>query len=215
MAAKREGAATHILGVTGPIGCGKSTVGDLLLDLGARECIDADDVVHILMMPGTSTTKRIESEFGSELLAPDGSMDRGKLGSLVFADPGALHRLEAIVHPAVREAIRDRLQELQDQTGVVIVDAVKLLQSDLLELCDAVWVVRCAPREQRRRLTETRGLTPEETTGRLAAQPSFEHAAVTSVVDNSGTLASLRAAVTAAWKAQTMAWGLPMEDRVT
>jgi dephospho-CoA kinase len=191
--------APRILGLTGPIGCGKTTVGDVLLDLGARERIDADHVVHALMAPGTATTRQIRDAFGDGVIAVDGSVDRRRLAAIVFRDAERLRALEAITHPAVRESIRTRLDQLCGQNGVVVVDAVRLLQSDLLPLVEEVWVVRCAPDAQLERLTTLRGMAPDDARARNEAQPCFDHPRVARVIDNSGSLADLRREVAAAW----------------
>jgi len=205
MAARRQTDSPFLLGLTGPIACGKTTVGDILLELGALERIDADRVVHTLMEPGTPTTGAIRGEFGDEILRPDGSVDRGRLGRLVFADAEALRRLEGIVHPAVRHSIRERLPQFEGRPGVLVVDAVKLLQSELLELCDGVWVVQCSAAAQLRRLTEIRHMTAEEAQGRLAAQPSFSSPRVTAVIENSGSMDELRQRVEEEWSALSLA----------
>jgi len=199
MAEERSTATPRVLGLTGPIACGKSTVGDILLELGARNRIDADDVVHELMSPGTGVTARVCETFGTEVCGPDGAINRRRLGELVFADPVSLRRLEEIVHPEVRSIVRRRLDDLAGSPGVVIVDAVKLLQSDLVELCDAVWVVRCAPEVELERLLRDRGMTPEEARSRLAAQPIFEHPRVTTFIDNFKSRDALRDQVERAW----------------
>jgi dephospho-CoA kinase len=198
MAARSGRATARVLGLTGPIGCGKTTVGDILLELGARERIDADEVVHELQRPGTDVTAAVAGSFGQDVLHSDGSIDRASLGAIVFADHDALARLEAIIHPAVREAIRQRIEATKG--GVIVVDAVKLLQSDLLPLVEEVWVVGCDPRVERSRLTEIRGMSPEQVEARLRAQPSFEHPRVARVIQNSGSLEGLRRQVEAAWR---------------
>lgn len=195
-----QGAAPRILGLTGPIGCGKTTVGDLLCELGALERIDADRVVHELMQAGTVTSREIAEVFGAEVLNADGSVNRPALAAIVFADPEARTRLEGIVHPAVRRAIRRRIEELSGRDGIVVVDAVRLLQSDLLPLCDWIWVVRCPEKEQRRRLRENRGMDEDSISGRLLAQPSFDHAGVTTVIENSGSQEDLQRQVAALWQ---------------
>jgi dephospho-CoA kinase len=198
-----QGGSRRILGLTGPIGCGKTTVGDILLELGALERIDADRVVHSLMSAGTTTTAQVRETFGNHVLAADGSVDRAALASIVFGDSDKLRRLEDIVHPAVRGAIRQRLIELGPKEGVVIVDAVRLLQSTLLDNVGDVWVVRCSPVEQRRRLLEIRNMMPSDVEGRLGAQPDFRHPRVTRVIENSGSLEDLRRAVEDAWRSLT------------
>jgi dephospho-CoA kinase len=188
-----------ILGLTGPIGCGKTTVGDILLELGALERIDADRVVHQLMGPGTPLSTEIARTFGADVVRPDGSVDRTALGQLVFRDRTKLRQLESLTHPMVRRVIRQRVEAYAGQTGVVVVDAVKLLQSDLLPLMDTVWVVQCGQETQMQRLTERRKMSAEDATARLRAQPSFEHEAVSQVIQNNGSLMRLRENVSEAW----------------
>jgi dephospho-CoA kinase len=191
----------HVLGLTGPIGCGKTTVGDILLELGARERIDADRVVHALMELGQPLSGRIGEEFGPETIRPDGGVNRAALGRIVFQDPDKLRLLESLTHPAVREEIRSRLESLKGTSGVVVLDAVKLLQSPLLPLTDEVWVVTCDPEIERARLTGLRGMTDEDAESRMRAQPSFEHPRVTRFVKNNGSLMELRQTVERAWSA--------------
>lgn len=198
MAAADSKPAPRILGLTGPIGCGKTTVGNLLLELGAVERIDADQVVHELMTEGSPTTAAIAATFGEDVLGTDGRVDRARLGRVVFRDPDALRRLEAITHPAVRTSIRERLAAHGDD-GVVVIDAVKLLQSELLPLVEAVWVVSCSPQAQLRRLTEARGMSEEEARARIAAMPSFASDRVTELIENSGSIEQLRHRVGVAW----------------
>ncbi len=198
---------TRILGLTGAIGCGKSTVGDLLLEVGARDHIDADQVAHALMSPGTQVTQHIAETFGPDVMAADGSVNRAALGHIVFNDAERLRLLEAITHPAIRRAIRERLETPSDDGGVVVLDAVKLLQSELLPLADAVWVVRCDPEVQMSRLSAMRGMTDGEIRARLEAQPSFNDERVTAVIENSGSHEDLRREVLRAWHSLLAEWG--------
>lgn len=199
MAARHSQAVPRILGLTGPIACGKTTVGTMLLGMGALARIDADDLVHDLMEPGTETTHRIEQTFGPEVIAPNGAVDRRALGGRVFADADALDRLEEIVHPAVRPAIRTQLKSFNGLDGIVVLDAVKLLQSNLADLCSAIWVVQCTRDEELRRLTEDRAMSSEDAENRLAAQPSFDDPRVTAVIDNFGTREQTLALVRRLW----------------
>lgn len=141
----------------------------------------------------------VHATFGEDFIAPDGSVDRARLGTVVFANEAKLRALEAIVHPLVRREIRRRVEELRAREGVIVIDAVRLLQSDLLPLTHAVWVVTCKRAVELERLTGRRGMTPEEAERRLAAQPPFEGPRVTRVIENSGSLHELRDAVEAAW----------------
>lgn len=192
--------APSILGLTGPIGCGKTTVGDILLGLGALERIDADRVVHTLMSPGTETTEAIRQVFGGDIVDAAGGIDRHRLGTIVFSDGAALSRLEEIVHPAVRRTIRQRIEALRGRDGVVVIDAVKLMQSDLLPLVHAVWVVTCDEDVELHRLIEKRGMEREDACARLAARPSFDDPRVTRVITNSGSLEDLQRQVETAWR---------------
>lgn len=206
MAAERSQARPHILGLTGGIACGKSTVAEMLLEMGALRHIDADQVVHRLMAPGSPTSAEVAQTFGAGMLSADGSVDRAKLGALVFAEPESLVKLESLTHPAVREEISGEVESLRGSKGFVVLDAVKLLQSELLPLCDAVWVVRCDPDVQLNRLVADREKAEEEALDRIGAQPSFEHAAVTAVIDNSGSREALSRQVQTLLPSQLKAW---------
>lgn len=197
----------RVLGLTGGIATGKSTVGDILLRLGAVERIDADHVVHELLAHDARVQGRIRERFGESVFA-EGDVDRAKLGAAVFGDADALRDLEAILHPAVGKAARDRLAALSGTHGVVIYDAVKLLQSELLPRCNAVWVVTCEPNVQRLRLQHDRGMTPETVENRLAAQPQFHHDRVTAKIDNSGTREDLERQVTDHWHELLSTWSV-------
>ncbi len=191
----------YILGLTGNIASGKTTVGLMLLELGAFSYEDADQVVHELYLPGRPLVARLAEAFGPSVVGPDGGVDRQRLGQLVFGDPAALRRLEAIVHPAVQEALVARLRRIPPE-GVGVLDAVKLVESGYAPLCHAVWVVTCPEEIQFRRLVEQRGLSPEEARARLAAQPPLapKLAAASEVIPNDGSLDRLREQVTAAWQ---------------
>jgi dephospho-CoA kinase len=207
VAAEHPETTPRILGLTGPIACGKSTIGTILLELGALDRIDADEVVHELMAAGTETTRQVEREFGAEVIAPTGAVDRAALGARVFADQEALRRLEQIVHPAVRLAIRRKISGFAGQTGVVVLDAVKLLQSDLANLCSTIWVVNCTPGEELRRLREDRGMSMQAATDRIAAQPDFDDSRVSHAIDNSGRLEQTKAEVRRLWNEFTVGAG--------
>jgi dephospho-CoA kinase len=198
----------YLIGLTGNIGCGKSTVGRLLAGHGAQIC-DADQVTRLVMRPGEEAYSAIVDAFGDTILqAPAGPIDRPALGRIVFADPAALRRLEAIVHPATRRAIEQWLAEQADAARtagtrrVAVVDAIKLIESGYTPLCDAVWVVTCDEREQLRRLVEERGMSEADARARIAAQPpqSAKVAVADVVIDNSGTLAATEEQVARAYE---------------
>jgi dephospho-CoA kinase len=190
-----------IIGITGNIACGKSTVDAMLLALGATTVIDADRIVHDLLREDEGVRAALLKAFGPEVFAADGLVDRAKLGSIVFADPEALRRLEGIIHPAVRQAVRRRLAALPED-AVAVVDAVKLLEGDLGALADQVWWITARPDQQLERLMVGRGLSREAALARLRAQPNLEQFRdrVHVVIDNSGDLAHTRMQVESALK---------------
>jgi dephospho-CoA kinase len=191
----------YYLGLTGNIACGKSTVGQMLQVLGVYRYIDADAVVHELYLPGQPLVAQLAQEFGSGILDANGGVDRKTLGALVFDDPGKLRRLETLVHPAVQEAVISQIREIpNDQVGVL--DAIKLIESGYAPFCHGIWIVRCSPETQLRRLIEQRGMSEGEARVRLAAQPPIEPkvAMATEIIDNDGTLDDLQRQVTAAWE---------------
>lgn len=188
-----------LIGLTGNIGTGKSTVAGMLSELGAT-VIDADVVAHRVMRAGTAVHAQIVETFGPDILAPDGEIDRKALGSIVFSDPEALARLEDIVHPATLEAIDRRVASAP--SDVVVVEAIKLIEAGIAETCDSVWVTVCRPEQQIRRIMDARGLSRAEAEQRVRAQPpqqeKIAHADV--VIDNAGALARTRAQVEEAWR---------------
>ena len=191
----------YFLGLTGNIASGKSTVGQMLVALGVYRYIDADAVVHDLYLPGQPLVARLTQEFGVEIQDVDGGIDRKALGALVFNDPEKLRRLEALVHPAVQEAVIGQIREIPDDK-VGVLDAIKLIESGYAPFCHGIWIVRCAPEIQLRRLIEQRGMSEDEARSRLAAQPPLEPklAMATEVIDNNGTIEDLQRQVTAAWE---------------
>jgi len=190
-----------VIGVTGNIACGKSTVDALLLDMGATAVFDADRTVHDLLHGDPAVRAAVVRAFGEAVLAADGSIDRRRLGTMVFADQAALRRLEAILHPAVRLRIREELAALP-RDAIAVVDAVKLLEGELGTLATSVWWVTARPDQQIDRLVRGRGLSEREAEARLAAQPKLSdwRDRVNVVIDNSGSLEHTRYQVGSAWK---------------
>lgn len=196
----------YLIGLTGGIACGKSTVLNLLAELGAHT-IDADRVTHEVQAPGTLVYEQIVAAFPEAVPAPGAPLDRRRLGAIVFADPQRLRQLEQIVHPAVRVAIRDFIMTVGQAAGpaerpVVVIDAIKLIESGWVAVCDAVWVVTAPEEQQLQRLMTTRDMSEAEARQRIAAQLPQEarlaHATV--VINNSGSLDATRAQVEAAWR---------------
>ncbi|OYT69270.1 MAG: dephospho-CoA kinase [Chloracidobacterium sp. CP2_5A] len=164
------------VGLTGGIAVGKSFVSSVLAELGCH-VFDADHIARAVVQPGAPALEEIVAAFGTGVLAPDGALDRAKLGRLVFADAEARARLNAIVHPRVH-AEQDRLLrevEARDPQGIAVVDAALLIESGGYRRFDAVIVVWCQPEIQLARLMARNGLTREEAERRIAAQmPSDE-----------------------------------------
>ncbi|MGE5333276.1 MAG: dephospho-CoA kinase [Nitrososphaerota archaeon] len=190
----------YYLGLTGNIASGKSTVGKMLLALGVYRYIDADAVVHDLYLPGQPLVAQLVQMFGEGILDAQGGVDRKALGALVFNDIEKLRQLEAIVHPAVQEALLEQIRAIPEGK-VGVLDAIKLIESGYAPLCHGIWVVRCAPEVQLRRLMEQREMSEDEARARLAAQPPLEPklAMATEIIDNDGTIEDLQRQVTAAW----------------
>ena len=188
------------LGLTGNIATGKTTVARMLHALGAQH-IDADRVAHTVMAPGGPAYAAVVADFGEEILAEDGAIDRRALGAIVFNDAEALVRLEADVHPPTIAEVNRRIAE--SDAPVVVVEAIKLLESGMAEQYDAVWVTTCPRQEQIRRLIEDRGMPRSEAERRVDAQPppAEKLAQADVVIDTGGTLAETRAQVRAAWDA--------------
>jgi dephospho-CoA kinase len=187
------------LGLTGNIAVGKSTVLAMLADLGAAT-IDADAVYHELIVPDAPLWRALVDRFGWAIIAPDNTIDRRALGALVFADPTALAALDRLTHPAVIDEIERRLPTIA--ADVVVIDAVKLVESGLHERCHAWWLVVCDVEQQIRRLMARNGLDRAEAERRIAAQPPLldKPALADRVIDNSGSLAETRSQVERGWR---------------
>ena len=157
------------IGLTGPIGCGKSTVAGWLAGRGAIT-IDADVVARAVVEPGEPALERVLERFGDGVRAPGGRLDRAALGRIVFADAAALGDLEAIVHPAVRPRILAAVADAEAAGArAVVIEAIRLVEGGLASLCDEVWLVECASAVQRERLLG-RGMGRDDAERRMAAQ---------------------------------------------
>jgi dephospho-CoA kinase len=194
----------YILGLTGNIASGKSTVGLMLLEMGADLYIDADHVVHELYLPGQPLVAELAGVFGPTIVDQAGGIDRKILGQIVFGNPAQLRRLEQIVHPAVQTALMSSLRQLgaMGPDAVGILDAVKLVESGYGQLLHSYWLVTCSPAVQIERLVTVRGMTRSEAELRLGSQPDLEskRAQAAAVIDNDGNLEQLHEQVSAAWK---------------
>ncbi|MBQ0987078.1 dephospho-CoA kinase [Streptomyces sp. F63] len=188
------------VGLTGGIGAGKSEVSRLLASYGAV-VVDADKIAREVVEPGTPGLAAVVAEFGPEILTEDGGLDRPGLGRIVFADPGRLKALNAIVHPLVGA----RSAELESSAGedaVVVHDVPLLTENGLAPLYDLVVVVDAAPETQLDRLVRRRGMPEEEARSRMAAQATREQrrAVADLVIDNDGPIDALEPQVRTVWQ---------------
>lgn len=224
-------AAAIRIGLTGNIATGKTTVGRMLEALGA-ELIDADQVSHAVMAPGGPAYGPVVAAFGDGILAEDDEIDpvasppighaadppidhevdrsvsrkaerminRAALGRLVFSDPDALARLEALVHPVVIAEVERRIAD--SAARVIVVEAIKLLESGMAETYDAIWVTTCSESTQLARLMEGRGLSREAALARIHAQPpqAEKLARADWVIETDGTLAQTEMQVREGWQ---------------
>jgi len=188
-----------VIGLTGNIGTGKSVVRRMLEHLGAYG-IDADALAHRAMAKGAPAYEPILETFGHYLLGQDEQIDRQKLGRLVFADPEALTRLEAILHPLVEQAV-DLIIRRSAQR-VIVIEAIKLLETRLADYCDNIWVVYTPPEIQHHRLVNLRGMGEKDARQRIASQIPQENrlARATVVIKNVSTFEETWRQVTTAWQ---------------
>ncbi|MFJ1810960.1 MULTISPECIES: dephospho-CoA kinase [unclassified Streptomyces] len=187
------------VGLTGGIGAGKSEVSRLLVQCGAV-LIDADRIAREVVAPGTPGLTAVTEAFGEDVLAPDGSLDRPRLGSIVFADPGKLALLNSIVHPLVGARSRE-LETAAPEDAVVVHDVPLLTENALAPLYDVVIVVDTAPETQLDRLVRLRGMTEEDARARMAAQATREKRREIAdiLIDNDVPLADLQRRVKEVW----------------
>jgi dephospho-CoA kinase len=193
---------TLVIGLTGGIGSGKSTVSRYLAELGAV-IIDADKLGHEVYLPQTETWRKLLKTFGKEILAPDNKIDRKKLGTIVFNNPKKLKQLNAIVHPRMYELAKERIDNCRRQgTRVVILDAPILFETNWTPLVEEVWVVVANEANVIKRAKARSGLTEEQVRSRLGSQMSNEERIKRAqvVIHNDGTAEDLRKKVNELWK---------------
>ncbi len=190
----------YVIGLTGNIATGKSVVRRMLEHLGAYT-IDADALSHRVISKGAPGYQPVLDRFGSWLLDKDGQINRSKLGHLVFADKDALKQLEDIIHPYVLQAV-DILARRASQS-VIVIEAIKLLESNLHSQCDAIWVTDAPQHVQVERLMRKRGMSQEDATQRVNAQTAQKEklSAANVVITNKGSYDDLWKQVSEAWKA--------------
>ena len=193
-----------VIGLTGNIACGKSTVLAQLQAHGAF-VIDADAVTRLVQQPGHPVLAAIVDAFGAQILHPDGQLNRKALADIVFKDTQQLRRLEAIVHPAVRQHVHDWLAQIPYGTvhtpHIVVIDAIKLIENGWPAVCDEVWVVTCSRETQIERLMQTRHMSRADAIMRIDAQvpQATKIAAADVVIHNDGALADTQQYVDTQW----------------
>ena len=196
----------YVIGLTGNIATGKSVVRKMLEHLGAYG-IDADALAHRAIAADAPGYQPVLDTFGSWILTPAGRIDRARLGKIVFSDSEALEKLEAIVHPLVRQAIDLLVRRASHK--VIVVEAIKLLEGDLRSACDNIWVTTAPMEVQLRRLRLKRGLSAEIARQRIAAQPSQAEKinAADVVIKNGGSFE-------ATWKQVLVGWQVQFPDGI-
>lgn len=193
----------HVIGLTGGIGTGKSVVAEILREHGA-EILNADFVGHEAYLPSGPAYEDIVAEFGTEVVAEDGTIDRKKLGPIVFADPAKLQRLNAITHPRIKEMMREKLGEMAEAgTEIVVLEAALLFDAKWEDLTDEVWVTAVDPDTAARRAAERSGIPVEQVLERIqkaqmANDERLRRADI--VIDTSGTLEETRRRTLEAWR---------------
>lgn len=190
-----------VIGLTGGIGTGKSEVARIFQELGAV-LINADQIGHQAYTPHSEIWQEVVKAFGEEILQPNGEIDRKKLGSIVFADPDQLTRLNQIMHPRMARMVAQQVQELREQgADVVVVEAALLFEAGWDSLVGEVWSTESPENLVIKRLQSRSGLSQEEAKKRIDSQMSAEERKSRSqvVVDNSGDLIELERVVRSIW----------------
>jgi dephospho-CoA kinase len=191
------------IGLTGGIGCGKSAAAAILAELGAV-LIDADKVGHEVYEPEKPCWDALVDAFGPEIVAPDRTIDRKKLGARVFSDPSALKRLNAIVQPRIADEINERIRYLRSRgiEAPIVVEAAVLIEAGWQWLVDEIWVITSSRERAVDRVVATRGLWREEVERRIGNQISETERTrdADCVIRNDGSLAELRAEIERCWR---------------
>lgn len=193
-----------IIGITGGIGCGKSTVLAWLEEKHQAVILETDRIAHKLMEPGNKVYLDIVKNFGEGILVSDGQIDRKALGGIVFSDEEKLKLLNSLTHPAVKMYVRERIAEEEKKgTELAVVEAALLLEDHYDEICDEIWYIYTSEANRRERLKSSRGLTDEKITEILGSQSSeqFYLDGSDRVIHNDGDFADTGACVERALKA--------------
>ncbi len=179
-----------IIGLTGSIASGKSTVSHMLKELG-YPIVDADLVARQVVEPGSETLQKINEAFDASVILPDGTLDRKKVGDLIFNDPESRKRLNDIIHPAIRkEMLRQRAAYVAEGHQVVIMDIPLLFESQLQHLADKILVVSVTEENQLKRLIKRNGLSENEAAARISSQlpMTVKEAGADAIIYNNGSI---------------------------
>jgi dephospho-CoA kinase len=191
-----------VIGLTGGIASGKSLVSAILRQLGAK-VVDADEVARLVVEPGTAGWEEIRQVFGDKILNPDGTINRKALGTIVFADPGQLKKLNEITHPQVYKYFQNEIDNFRKHrdSPALILDVALLIETGFQRLVEEVWLVVVSKEVQLSRLMERDGISREQALQRIGSQMSVEekqkYADV--IIDNSGSTESTRQKVEELW----------------
>jgi len=191
-----------VIGLTGGIGSGKSTVSKFLAHLGAV-VIDADKVGHEVFKPGTKAWQEVVDAFGQGIISADGTIDRRKLGEIVFSNPGARAKLNQVMHPLIYEQVKSRMEEYGKKgVAIIIVEAPLLLEVGWKSLVDEVWVTSASEATVIKRLKEQKGLSEAQSLARIRAQLTDEERIrqVDVAIDTDCALDELKERVEALWR---------------
>jgi dephospho-CoA kinase len=190
-----------VIGLTGGIGSGKSTISKYLAELGAV-VIDADKVGHEAYKPGTPAYNDVVAAFGTDIIDKKGEVDRKKLGAIVFADSESLARLNKIMHFRMREMIEEMIKNYRRQgVDVVVLEAAILIEANWVSLVDEVWVAIASEQAVVKRLNEQRGLAEDQARARIQAQITAKERAkyASAIINNNGNLDEMKAQVKMLW----------------
>jgi dephospho-CoA kinase len=190
-----------VIGLTGGIGSGKSTVAQLLADLGAR-AIDLDKTGHAVLKKGGGVYHKAVSEFGPGILADNGEIDRAKLGKLVFGSPGALKLLNSITHPAIDALVEKEIEKSRSKgIKVLVLEAAAMMENDKTRLVDELWITMAPEPAALKRIKERSGYTEEEAKKRIKSQMTDKERIKMAdvVIYNNGTMEELKEKVKTEW----------------
>ena len=206
-----------VIGLTGGIASGKSTVSQMLREKGAT-VIEADKVGHEVYQPGSPGWREVVATFGPTVVGDGGNIDRSSLGEIVFRDPEALRRLNAITHPRMKAIMAQQVQDLKEKgTPVVVLEAAVLIEAEWLSLVDEVWLTALPPETAVKRLVDRNGLPPAEAWARIRSQIGDEerrrYAKV--VIDTDCPLEAVKQQVDASWADLMARAGQEQQDQVT